>query len=48
MAVIGLAFTGLAGRDSLVTSVNTALSVLIPALAVVILWLFRRDGSLDG
>jgi hypothetical protein len=48
MAVIGLAFTGLGGRDSLLTSVSTAFSVLIPVLALVVLWTFRRDQTLDA
>ena len=48
MAVIGLAFTGLGGRDSLLTFVSTALSVLIPVITLVILWLFRRAGTLAG
>ena len=46
IAVIGLAFVGVGGRDSPLSSISTAFSFLIPALALVILGLWRRsDGA---
>lgn len=48
MAVIGLLLTGFGGRDSPLTSVSEALSIVMPLLALVILLLYRRGGSLPG
>ena len=47
IAVIGLAFIGVGGRDSPLSSISRVLSVLIPALALVILglWRLRGDGA---